>query len=73
MATGRDDLGFAGLVMAGDDPQAAYAAIREQCADPEVRAIIAHLAATPDGQEALRWSRERWAAHGFPVPPWEDA
>jgi hypothetical protein len=64
-------LGFAGLLAAGVDPQEAYQQVRALCADPAVRAVLAELARTAEGRTALEYSRERWAAYGFP-PPWEE-
>jgi hypothetical protein len=66
------ELGFAGMLLAGADPQTAWDTIHAQCADPAVRSIIANLAATEDGRAALEWSRAAWARYGLP-PPWEDS
>jgi hypothetical protein len=68
----RRNLGFAWLLAAGVDPREAYEQVRVLCADPAVRAVLAELQRTPKGRVALDYSRERWAAYGFP-PPWEEA
>jgi hypothetical protein len=68
----EQNLGFAGLLAAGVDPQEAYEHVRALCADPAVRAVLAELARIPEGRAALDSSREQWAAHGFP-PPWDQA
>jgi hypothetical protein len=64
----EQNLGFAGPLAAGFDPQEAYQHVRMLCMDPAVRAILAALARTPEGPAALDSSRERWAAYGFPPP-----
>jgi hypothetical protein len=66
------NLGFAGLLAAGVDPQEAYQQVRALCADPAVRAVLVELQRTSEGRAALDSSRQRWAAYGFP-PPWEQA
>jgi hypothetical protein len=66
------DLGFAGMLAAGIDPRDAYEQVRAACSDPAVRAVLAELQRTPEGRAALAYSRQRWAAYGFP-PPWEEA
>ena len=66
------DLGFAGMLAAGVDPRDAYQRIRVACAEPLVRAVLAELQRTPEGRAVLAYSRQRWAAYGFP-PPWEEA
>jgi hypothetical protein len=68
----EQELGFAGMLAAGIDPQDAYEQVRAACADPAVRAVLAELPRTPEGRAALAYSRERWAAYGLP-PPWEEA
>jgi hypothetical protein len=67
---GLDDLGFTGLLLAGLTPEQAWAEVHRTSQEPEVQAIIAELAASPEGREALDWSRAQWADHGLP-PPWE--
>jgi hypothetical protein len=63
------ELGFLGMLNAGADPQQAWESIRaDLAADPGSRAIFADLAATPQGQESLEWSRRMWARHGLPAP-----
>ena len=68
----EQELGFAGLLAAGIDPQDAYELVRAACADPAVCAVLAELQRTREGRAALAYSRERWAAYGLP-PPWEEA
>jgi hypothetical protein len=65
------ELGFAGLLAAGCTPAQAWESCRRSAQDPDVRAIIADLATTPEGRAALDWSRLEWAQHGL-RPPWED-
>jgi hypothetical protein len=64
------DLGFAGLLAAGLTPEEAWDEIRPDSISPAVQAIIADLATTREGREALALSREQWAGHGL-APPWE--
>lgn len=62
------ELGLAGLVAAGIPPADAWAEIRRACDNPETRAILDHLASTPEGRAALDGSRRAWARHGLPAP-----
>lgn len=58
--------GFAGMTAAGVSPADAWQQIRDDLiACPGALALLQQL--DPD---SLRWSRQRWAAHGLP-PPWE--
>jgi hypothetical protein len=66
------ELGFAGMLAAGTNPRTAYEQVRAACSDPAVRAILAELQRTAEGRAALDYSRQRWAAYGFP-PPREEA
>jgi hypothetical protein len=67
-----DSLGFRGLLDAGMTPADAWQAIHDDLArEPGALAIMRDLDRTPEGQEALAWSRRQWAAHGLP-PPWEE-
>lgn len=67
-----EDLGFRGLLMAGLTADQAWAEVHRTSQLPEVQAIIADLLGTPEGRDALEWSRLQWAQHGLP-PPWEPA
>jgi hypothetical protein len=65
-------LGFAGLVVTGHSPDAAWREIRDRTANsPEVQRMIEHLKSTDRGRAALKISRQQWAEQGF-APPWDD-
>jgi hypothetical protein len=66
----KAELGFAGMLAAGVDPQDAWARIHAAAQDPAVQAVIAELRRTPRGRAVLATSRRRWAAYRLP-PPWE--
>jgi hypothetical protein len=65
------ELGFAGLIEAGQSPVDAWESCRRDARKPAVQAIIADMQSTPEGRAALDYSRQCWARHGF-RPPWED-
>lgn len=69
--TADDDLGFSGMVGAGEAPRQAWDTLREQCCEPSVLAALDVLRRSPRGRAVLDRSRHAWAAHGLP-PPWEN-
>lgn len=69
--SGDRELGFAGMLAVGMDPQEAYDLIRQESNHPGVRAIIAELRESEQGRAALEYSRQRWAEYGL-TPPWDD-
>ena len=72
MTADPHSLGFRGLLDAGMTPADAWQAIHDDLtAEPAAVAILRDLDSTPEGQEALAWSRQQWAAYGLP-PPWEE-
>lgn len=69
--TGPRELGFEGMLLAGQTPEQAWDEIRRDAEDPEVRAMIADMQNSEEGRAVLEWSRTEWERHGLPVP-WED-
>ncbi|GAB7036053.1 hypothetical protein JCM4914_75140 [Streptomyces platensis subsp. malvinus] len=63
-------LGFAGLVVAGHSPEVAWQTIKDRCANPTVRQMIKHMQSSEAGRKALEHTRQEWADLGLP-PPWD--
>ena len=62
-------LGFAGLRLAGINPQQAWQQIHQSCQSSLIQALIADLNSTEEGRIVLENSKEAWAREGLP-PPW---